>query len=65
MIDALGPLNRRRRFTGHCRMLRDSVARSKSAGYGQRPKGRLFEWQGIMALRVRKDASPFVWETGD
>src|SRR5882762_7405367 len=56
MIDALGPLNRRRRFTSHCCMLRDSVALSKSAGYGQRPKGRLFEWQGIMVLHVRRDA---------
>ena len=56
MIDALGPLNRRRRFTSHCCMLRDSVAQSKSAGYGQRPKGRLFEWQGIMVLHLRRDA---------
>jgi len=46
-------------------MLRDSVALSKSAGYGQRPKGRLFKWQGIMALHVRRDASPVVWGRED
>src|SRR6266436_6997515 len=46
MIDTLGLLNCRGRFTGHCRMLCDSVASSKTAGYGQRTEGAAFRMAG-------------------